>query len=66
MLAGSMAGYAEMKQQQQQQHGAERRMEEAMAESITITCRRDEETEPCRAAAERAFPASLAAVTSPH
>lgn len=46
MLAGSMAGYAVM---MKQQHGAERRMEEAMAESITstITCRRDEETEPC-------------------
>jgi hypothetical protein len=38
MLAGSMAGYAVM---MKQQHGAERRMEEAMAESITITCRRD-------------------------
>lgn len=45
MLAGSMAGYAVM--MKQQQHGAERRMKEAMAESITITCRRDEETEPC-------------------
>lgn len=40
VLGGSIAGYAVM---MEQQHGAESRMEEeAMAESIIITCRRNE------------------------
>ena len=58
---GSIAGYAVM---MEQQHGAESRMEEeAMAESIIITCRRNEARAVQQPTAPSLLAASLAAVT---
>ena len=80
ILGGSIAGYAVMMKQQQQQHGADRRIrmeeEEAMAESIIITCRRNEARSRPPAGSRARLPCVLACLlavaftcrqsTSPH